>query len=389
MVFSTIGDCPIVPPPRISDNDRMNQDPWREEAPSILPRITRSRIFWIALQLAVSVCFVIAATRMIDFGILRRTLAGIRFQPLLLAVGIHFFLIWVNALKVKVLLRGDSPPLGRLFRLNLMKIFFNNSLPGGMAGDVARVFYLGREIGSWEKSAAAVFFDRITSQSAMAFFILAALIARQKPGVHWTANLALVCAGAAFIGVLVHSVVMILGRMNFRYLESFRILDRIRMKINGAEFRKFFLGLAWNWRILLQVAAICLVSQTIWILRLAFIVWSMGASVDLTILPIALGFGSLLSLLPISLGGIGLNEGAFALIFGMAGASKELGLGVAAVQRLTSVLPAVLGWLQYVRGFRPAAPRVPSSAAETAAPRAAAGRLAGSSLRTTPSVEKA
>jgi uncharacterized protein (TIRG00374 family) len=345
------GDEWIAPGPGMSDNRRMNGDLQRwAGSRALLSGLSKSKALLICLQLAFTATFVIAALKIMNIRLLAGLIEGARPGPLVLAVGIQLFLIYLNALKLRVLLKNDSPSASYLFRINLMKIFFNNSLPGGMAGDVTRVYYLGKEIGSWEKSAAVVFFDRITSQSAMALSILVALIARQKPGDHWTSNAALVLVGAAFIGVLIHTLVVILGKLNFTYLESFRFLDKIRMRINGQEFRKFFLGLMWNWKTLFQVAAICVASQTIWIARLACIVWALGAKVDITILPIALGFGSLLSLLPISLGGIGLNEGAFALVFGMAGSTKELGLGVAALQRLTNFVPATLGWLQYLQG---------------------------------------
>jgi uncharacterized protein (TIRG00374 family) len=309
-----------------------------------------SQAILIALQVAVSAAFLYSAGRWIDLSGIARMIKSARPGFLLVAVAIQFFLLWLNAFKIRMLVGKDAPSLPNVFKLNLMKLFFNNSLPGGMAGEVCRIYYLGKQIGSWEKSSAVVFFDRITSQAALGLSILIAFILRTRFASNWASAAALAVISAAFLGVLLHSMVLIVARMKFGYLKSFRFLDRFRYKIDGAGFREFFIGLAANPKMLFKVAGICAVSQALWVARLACLLWSLRVDAPLTAIPIALGLGSLLSLLPISIGGLGLNESAFALVFGMAGSTKLVGLSLATLQRLTSLIPALLGWIVFVRG---------------------------------------
>lgn len=81
-----------------------------------------------------------------------------------------------SCLKWKVLLdqQGRRMPFWFLLRVYLIGYFFSNIMPSNVGGDVVRIYYIGRHIGSQSQAAVSVFIERL---SGSVFLLLLAILA--------------------------------------------------------------------------------------------------------------------------------------------------------------------------------------------------------------------
>jgi uncharacterized membrane protein YbhN (UPF0104 family) len=97
----------------------------------------------------------------------------------------------------------------------------------------------------------------------------------------------------------------------------------------------------------------CVVDQIILTLILFFAVHAFGGSLAFSQASPILLLVVLSSILPFSLGGIGITEGAYALAFSLVGLNPGLGLLVAILLRILSVVPSLLGGWFFLRSIKP------------------------------------
>lgn len=98
------------------------------------------------LKTAVSFGFLYLVLKNVDFGLLYKTLRNCRLPVALLAILIAVLLSFPLTMRWLVLLKSQSSS-GKLRFMNLWKLtmvgmLFNNFLPTGAGGDIAKVFYL-------------------------------------------------------------------------------------------------------------------------------------------------------------------------------------------------------------------------------------------------------
>ena len=100
----------------------------------------------------------------------------------------------------------------------------------------------------------------------------------------------------------------------------------------------------------------------------AVIASRMGLTVPLVLLAAVVSLTELVRLIPVSFQGIGIREGAFSALIGMAGGSPEIGFIVAAVAYAAlSIALAVCGVIAWLLGLvSPLLTRLPSPKGEAA-----------------------
>ncbi|MFO1444222.1 flippase-like domain-containing protein [Bacillus sp. Bva_UNVM-123] len=227
--------------------------------------------------------------------------------------------------------------LGRLYYVGL---FFNNFLPSSVGGDFVRVLYLGKTTGM-PIAAASVAFERLTSGAAMIVIVLVASLFMEsiRPFLItiYAVTALLIVIGFLFIywlrkgeqhkGVIAH-------QNQGKVKEILNKGKNIIRKIGGAtvDYRHE------NWRWLGAVAILSLLFQfgMAWINDLLFSAF--GFDVPFYELLVYITLISIITMLPISINGLGVREASYLLFF------KELGVpdGVAvSVSLLFFVLVAV------------------------------------------------
>lgn len=311
-----------------------------------------SRRRWAAVmagKVAVSAGALALAFSQLDLGEIRRHLGQMEWAWVLACLAVVVAEITINAGKLSALCLPARLRVASLLRINFIKVLFNNILPGGVGGEAVRMYLIGRGIGSFGASAAAVTADRLTGLWTQALFTAVSLpfltASVFSPGSRW-----LIAAGAAALAALVGFLIMgpgprAAGKLMAR-LPGFR--DRHLQEV--VRFQAFWRELAENKTRLLVVAACSLVSQCLLIGILLTAVRSLGGSLDIHQTAPILLFSALAGLIPLSLGGLGVAEGAMALAFAAAGAPAEIGLLSSLVLRMTQAPMALLGGAFLIKG---------------------------------------
>ncbi len=299
----------------------------------------------------------------------QQTLAANRWM-LLLALLSHALAVALSASKWWLLLAAQQihVPLSRLLAFQWMGIFFDNFFPAQVGGDVLRGYNLARDTQRTADAAASVLIDRFTGLTA---FMLAAALSStailltgglptpassQELAFLRFVDLRLIALGSSGVAVaLLTSLALLLSRRTKVLVE--RILTRLPLgkrvlpvwqKLAAAinAYRHAYPAMLVAGLVSLLIVVVT--SVTIWLLANALAPGSIHFVQVLVINPII----AFLSVIPLSPGGLGVRQVAFAALFVSVGVGAELGFLVGLLQQVITYLVSLPGLLLWVRGHR-------------------------------------
>ena len=299
----------------------------------------------------------------------QQTLAADRWM-LLLALLSHALAVALSASKWWLLLRAQQirVPLSRLLAFQWMGIFFDNFFPAQVGGDVLRGYSLAKDTQRTADAAASILIDRFTGLTA--FMVAAALssttilLAGGLPAPASSQELAflrfidlrLIAIGSSGVAVaLLTALALLLSRRTKVLVE--RVLTRLPLgkrvlpiwqKLAEAinAYRHAYPAMLVAGLVSLLIVVVT--SITIWLLANALVPGSINFVQVLVINPII----AFLSVIPLSPGGLGVRQVAFAALFVSVGAGAELGFLVGLLQQVITYLVSLPGLLIWVRGQR-------------------------------------
>lgn len=313
----------------------------------ILARLGDPRVR-IALRIALMIAVIAVVFRVVDG---RETLAALGradWRPLALGVLLVQLQIALSALRWRLTAGRLGIELGLRVALREYYVasFLNQVLPGGVAGDAVRAVR-NRETGEdgeprWRAIVRSVVLERAAGQfvffaATIAGLVLAPLtLARALPD-----RLELAVAAPVLLAILLVAALAVIARRGPRAVRS-ALADL------GPDIAKAF------WRrgaLPLQLALSCgIVAAYLGVFALcgAALAIELPLAVWLTIAPLVL----VSMLIPISIGGWGLREGAAAALFPLVGVDAALGLAIAILYGLTSLAGALPGLVFVLRRKR-------------------------------------
>jgi uncharacterized protein (TIRG00374 family) len=266
---------------------------------------------------------------------------------LVLSFSLHALGLLISAYRWQILARaqGDRVPLIFLAKSYLVGTFFNNFLPTRFGGDIVRIWDGSRYSKSLVKSSAIVAVERMTGIIVLFVFALAASLLRldmaRKVPVIW---------GALLLG-LVGLAVLALFFLPFfgRWLEKVpagRFLGKVAQKVvvfrttvleyrnKRAEFAQ-----ATLWAFLLQLNVI---------LYYFLIGKALRLDIDFLDYFIFIPIVLLIQIIPVTINGLGLREGAYIEIFKFYGIAPETALSFSIIEIAFGLAVGLFGGIIYV-----------------------------------------
>lgn len=213
--------------------------------------------------------------------------------------------------------------------------FFNTILPGIIGGDAVKAYYLYRETGNPGISMASVFMDRYIGFISIMLIALMAL----PFGFFYIKDTEL---EYLFPGII---LAFIAGSFVFFRL---RIGERFKFFREFYSFFDAYRDFNRSANILLKSL---LLSATIQLMNMvAVYILSLGAGIELSFLPILLfiPFIVTVSMIPISISGLGVREGAFVILFGKAGVRPEAAITLSLLWFFSVVVGSLPGLFFYI-----------------------------------------
>ena len=248
---------------------------------------------------------------------------------------------WINTERWRQLLamaRGSAPARTYLFGLVLAGMFFNFFLPSTVGGDVARAEMARKRLGSRTDAYLSIALARLLAFSAvLAIGLWASLVAWRRFG-WFDRGLALTVLVFLLpvVGVLLASRIQMIDRLSgvtWLPVSGLRKLSNIVESLRA--YTRNLSGLA-------RVFALSVLAQ---FAGNIFVVWalavSLGIAAPISFHMLAVSLITLITLLPISINGIGVREGAFVYFYskiGVVGADAiALSIGYTAVLTVFSL----------------------------------------------------
>jgi uncharacterized protein (TIRG00374 family) len=291
-----------------------------------------------------------------DWGHLRHAFAHLRLECW--AVGLILYLLsqLVSAYRWQLLARplGFHRPLRHYLGFYFIGMYFNLFFPTSVGGDVVRAWYLDNRSGRRLTSLLSVLVDRLSGLLVLLTLgcVAVCLSPFELPAWIWVSAWSLfLCAGAGLAGLplvarfLVGWEEQVIGRWSHKWVSRLRALCWSLAESVLLYGRKP--------RLLLVTTALSLVVQSLNVV----LVWMVGLALDAPVPAsyywVLVPMVTLLTLVPISLNGMGVREGGTVLFLAPLGISQGLAVMLAFLWFAAMSAAAVVGGLVYLFGQFP------------------------------------
>lgn len=248
-------------------------------------------------------------------------------------------IILVSALRLQLLIH-DTLPLKSVFLISAIGYFFNLFLPSGISGDVARAYYIGMETSAAKKNStmdlvAPLLMERYFGLGSVLIIGLVAL----PFAVSFFDNNQLMNVIAVTIALLVVIIFSGLGIFKLRFLRNNRFVAVFYRYIDSFQ----------NKRRLAAVFFYSAMIQLISIFAIFLISDGMRLDISLFYFVVIIPIINIITILPITLGGIGLREGAFVFFLSYQGIQASAALSLSLIAFFASIAASLIGFYAYVR----------------------------------------
>jgi glycosyltransferase 2 family protein len=299
------------------------------------------------MKVAVTVLLFLYIFRRIDFHQFIATMRSARLD--ILAFG--FIVLWLGhyvcIFRWRILMRPlmPVPSLTNLFGIYCIGLFFNIAFPGLIGGDVVKMYYAGKPSKSYPQSFAATFLDRDAGMLAM--MIIACTMIIVHP-VHVSGIPVTIIIWSVFVAFILVNIAIFAPACHRRLTDLliFLKLPKFAHKIDliSGAFQlsgKHPAGLLIS--LLISLVNQLLVIALTWILALGLHIQA-PLAICMVFVPVI----TLISMIPISLGGVGLREYATMSLFGSIGVPLASCIALGLLSSIVTILSSLPGGIVYI-----------------------------------------
>jgi glycosyltransferase 2 family protein len=304
---------------------------------------------WIVVQAAVTVLLLAVLFRGLDIAALRALFAAVPPWYYLLSLLLILAGQVLYAWRWRLLLVANDIPVGlsNVVRQYFVGTFVNNFLPSTVGGDLAKVYYLGREHG-YRPIAASVVLDRLLGIGLLALIasVTAWSVPLTSPALA-TARIVVTAIGAGAIAAL---TVAVYGTGGLQ-----RRVDRLGPRFSqvAAHLRQFRVDMARaaaRPTVLLQaLAAILVYFLAVVALYQTFFRLMTPVAPPFVMLMAAVTMTSVLSNVPVSLNGLGLREQLHVALLQPLGVPGEAAVAISMLLYAHLLVVSVCGLVIWLR----------------------------------------
>jgi uncharacterized membrane protein YbhN (UPF0104 family) len=295
----------------------------------------------------------------IDFTRVTQFLQGADPSLVLACLGSYILLFLLLSYRWQLLLNVLSlkVPIQKLYGAYLIGTFFNNFLPTSIGGDMVRGLDLYRHTKKGKEIVVSVLVERLLGYTSQLIIAAAALVivypSFYDPWVTWV----IIGATAAYAAILA----LLLTPPLFVLLSG--ALHKLTFHLIGPRLlevpKTIALYTASPW-LLLQTVLISLIIQTCSILIYYVLTRALHLTIPLADLFLFFPMINIITMIPISLGGLGLREGVSIYLLQKVGVDLAHAMGLSLAWYLilvgTSALGGVIFALRNVKRFPPSTP---------------------------------
>lgn len=210
-------------------------------------------------------------------------------------------------------------------KISYVGLFFNNFMPSNIGGDAYRIFRVAKKNG-YRFSSIIVLMDRFNGLALIILLSLFVLYLRPVnfPEINMHIDLVIF-----WIAVVVFASVFFRKKIS---VYAKKILDDVRL----LPISRYFLSVLHSF-----------LFHIFRIIGIYFFLLAVGGEINIVDIAVVLSIVLLVSVIPISVGALGVREAAFVAGFSMYSIDPVLGLAVALLTRIFLLLQATLGFFVF------------------------------------------
>ena len=318
-----------------------------------MSEIKKSKYLRLGGRVALSAVILVYLLSKIDFTLLGDGLIRIRYMYLLISLVPFFVEIVLKAYKWQMLLelKDIDVPFLKIFKIYYISSFLGIFLPSSLGIDLLRSYSLSKHTQNTRDSISTVFVDRLLGIMSLVFVVTVGLLLVKTSYASSSLRLVLV----ACLILLAMFIFLLLFRYVMRALESMLI----KLNITGKTVEKTIemlhaiytsiVGFRKHKMDVLKVFLVSIVFQLNRIVITYILSLSLDIDIELGYWLIIVPLVTLISMLPLSIAGLGVREGAFMYFLGQFGvdlATAFLLSFIAFILGIVVALPALFLYLK-------------------------------------------
>lgn len=297
------------------------------------------------LKLLIGVLMIALCVKQIHWAPFIETLVSVKLGFVVIGMVLTLLNMVIAALRWYLLLHAlhIDAAFGRVLKLLFIGMFFNVFLPGGLAGDIVRSVQAKNEGSSFEDAFSSVFTDRLLGLFGLVLLAMIGFVFQ------WDA----LRDSGVLRYFLIPSVLVCLFPIFFysrRIMKRFRFLIAPLGKV-GQKIEELYRSL-YKYRYspakVAVVFGITLFNHIIMFASIYTFALSLNARVSFVYFILFLPIIGILSMVPVTIGGLGLREFGFVLLFPLVGMAKAQALGASLFFFMALVLVAFVGGMIYL-----------------------------------------
>ncbi len=302
------------------------------------------KIGLIALKLTVTVSLLGYLFSRIDLASVAHIVSGASWPWIVAGLGLYLLLQGLCAWRWLLLARvlNLDGTWSRFVRYYYVGMFFNLFLPTGVGGDVYRCYYVARSAADWRRAIVSVLADRGVGFGTMCLIAGVATLAFGRVHLPSWMGWAL---GGGVLGVLVLVGVGLAARGPFASV-------RTAVPLVTEFFRRPGL--------LAVVAGLSLLLQLLVVVVNIFNGVALGLDVPVVFYFILIPLVAVATMIPVSLNGLGVREGAFVFFLSQVGVPQDQALSLALLWLGILIVSSLIGGLVWMATPAPPKPNEPN-----------------------------
>jgi glycosyltransferase 2 family protein len=264
-----------------------------------------------------------------------------------LAIFWSYLVLWAYRWQLFLYGAGETIKLGEIFQTLLIGFFFSMFLPTVVGTDAGRMYELSRERENKTGVVSTVLLDRVVGLIST---VIMASLALFIGGYRYIDNLIIPVVIVGSLLLLVVGWVLFFNRSfmhRFDWVIRLSIINRFQHSIRSL-YQALYL-LQQQPRLLITTLLVSFVMQTMEIMSVVLLAVALGLKINVIHFFIFMPIIWILITIPISIGGLGVREGAFVFFLGQVGIGSSHAITVSLLYYFYSVIVGVVGGIIWFR----------------------------------------
>lgn len=299
------------------------------------------------LRIFVSVILVGYLIYSVNWYELKQILLSVKVPYVVLGLGLNFAIILINSYRWKILLsvQKGNVKFAELVNLWLVGLFFNNFFPTSLGGDSVKAYYVFQRSQKNPVAISSLILLRSMGVVSLVFLVLFAMVLSGSV-------MPLRVKNAVLLFVFLFCMVILLFIILVRVIRKTDIMDRSLKRIGiWAWYEKIYGSLLLfrkNKRVLFISVILALVPSIMLVLVNNVYCTALDCHLPILVFAMLIPLINFIQMLPISMNGLGIREGAYVFFFSMFGMSSSQAFSLSLLIFLSIVFFGIIGGCIYV-----------------------------------------